>query len=110
MIIAIPVLEDKGEESQISQHFGHNPLFAIYNSETQELKIVNIGAHGTGCTPVEEIKKHNADTVYVIGIGSRAMSLLNTMSVNLKTGSFKTVGEVITNLDKLQDLEEGCGH
>lgn len=110
MIISMPVLEDKGKQSQISQHFGHNPLFAIYDTDTKKLKIVNIGTHGSGCTPVEEIKKHNADTIYTIGIGSRAMSLLNTIGVKIKTGNFRTVGEVIANLDKLQDLEEGCGH
>ena len=110
MIIAMPVLGDNGEDSEISEHLGHNPLFAVYDSGTKELKIINVGEHGTGCTPVGEIKKHGADTVYTLGIGGRAIESLNESGIKIKTGGFRKVGEVIENLENLENLREGCGH
>ncbi len=110
MIIAMPVLGDNGKDSEISEHFGHNPFFAVYNSETDELKIVNVGEHGAGCTPVGEIEKHNADTVYTIGIGGMAIESLNKNGIKIKTGEFRKVREVIENIEELEDLQEGCGH
>ncbi len=110
MIIAMPVLQDNGEESQISRHFGHNPLFAVYNSEKQNLKIVNVGTHGRGCTPIEPLEKLNVDAVYTFGIGSRAISILKQKGITLRTGDLTRVKEVIENLENLEELESGCGH
>jgi predicted Fe-Mo cluster-binding NifX family protein len=110
MIIAMPVLDDNGKESRISAHFGHNPLFAICDTSKDEVKIVNIGEHGEGCTPVEGLKKYNPDAVFTIGIGGNAMDLLKRAGMPIKTGRFATVGEVMDNIDSLDELEEGCGH
>jgi len=43
-------------------------------------------------------------------MGMRAMEMCKQFKISLKTGQFKTVNEVINNLDKLEDLEESCGH
>ncbi|MBN2042408.1 MAG: NifB/NifX family molybdenum-iron cluster-binding protein [Candidatus Aenigmarchaeota archaeon] len=110
MIIAMPVMEDNGRDSVISEHFGHNPLFAIYDSENMELEIVSVGEHGMGCTPVGEIMKHGADTVYTLGIGGRAIDSLKENGIVIKTGGFRKVGDVIDNIGKLEELREGCGH
>lgn len=110
MIIAIPLTENKGENSPVSEHFGHTPYFAICNSETKEVKIIPMGEHGEGCTPVEKISEYRPDMVYTLDIGMRAMHLLKQMGIKIKTGSFRTVKEVMENPDKLKDLDESCGH
>jgi predicted Fe-Mo cluster-binding NifX family protein len=110
MIIAIPLTENRGKDSPVSEHFGHTPYFAICNLENKGVKIIPMGGHGIGCTPVEKISEYKPDMVYTLDIGMRAMRLLRQMGIKIKTGSFRTVREVMENLDKLKDLEESCGH
>ena len=110
MIIAIPVLENKGIDSRISEHFGHNPYFAICDSKTGEVKIISIDEYGSGCAPVKEISRYKPDLVYTIGIGSRAMAMLKQLGIRIMTGRFRIVRDVMNNLDSLEELEEGCGH
>lgn len=109
MKIAMPVLSKDGEDSEISEHFGHNPLFAIADTETKEVKIISVGMHGEGCTPVSQLSEQGVDMVFVHDIGGRAMELLKKEGISLKTGSFETVAEVLRNADRLEDLEESCG-
>ncbi len=111
MKLLIPVLEDKKFESEISEHFGQASLFALFNSKTKELKIVKqIIDHSSNLTPVDQITVLGFDAVYVLGIGGRAIKLFREKGIKLKTGKFRTVKEVVENLDKLKELKEGCGH
>jgi len=63
-----------------------------------------------GCAPVASLEGHNINAIYCFGMGMRAMEMCKQFKISLKTGQFKTVNEVINNLDKLEDLEESCGH
>jgi len=36
--IFFPLLDNNGEDSEISQHFGHAPFFGVYDVENKELK------------------------------------------------------------------------
>lgn len=110
MIIAIPLIDSNGKDSRVSEHFGHTPYFAICNRETGEVKIIPMGEHGEGCTPVEKISVYKPDIVYVMDIGMRAMELLRQMGIGIKTGDFRTVRKVMDNIEGLRDLEESCGH
>jgi predicted Fe-Mo cluster-binding NifX family protein len=111
MKLLIPVLEDKQFESRVSEHFGQAYLFAVFNSETKEFKIVRQTIdHSSDLTPVDQIMVHDFDTVYVLGVGGRAIKLFREKGIKLKTGEFRTVKEVVENLDELKDLKEGCGH
>lgn len=111
MRLLIPVLEDKKFESRISEHFGQASFFALFDSETKKLKIVRqVIDHSSDLTPVDQIMVHGFDTVYVLDMGGRAISLFREKGVKIKTGKFRTVKEVVENLDKLKDLKESCGH
>ncbi len=105
--IAIPV--DDREEYVISAHFGHASFMAVYDSEKEKLRIVNI-KNMSGCAPLISIKNESVDMIYCFGMGMRAIRLCVSRGIKLKTGSFRTVKEVIQNLDKLKDLKQGCGH
>lgn len=110
MILAMPVLEDKGRESRISMHFGHNPLFAICDTEKKSIRMVSVGEQGEGCTPVDGIARYKPEAIFTLNIGGKAMAMLRQKGIAIKTGDFATVGEVLDNAGRLKDLEEGCGH
>ncbi len=110
MIIAMPVLEDNGKRSRIGIHFGRSPLFAVCDTDKNDVKIVSIGMHGEGCTPVEGLMRYKPDMVYVRDIGNKAMIMLTQRNIEIKTGRFATVGEVLENLESLRKIRKGCGH
>ncbi len=112
MKILIAINEDRGENSKLSEHFGHCPYFAIYETNAKELEIVEnkIDHTNQNSTPVDQIMKFNPEMVFTLGVGQRAINLFKERKVKLKTGIYKSVKEVIDNLDKLKDLDGGCEH
>ena len=112
MRILIAINENNGINSKLSGHFGHCPYFAIYETETKDLEIVEnkIDHTNQNLTPVDQIMKFNPDTVFTLGAGQRAINLFNEKKVKLKTGNYEVVQEVIENIDKLKNLDGGCEH
>jgi predicted Fe-Mo cluster-binding NifX family protein len=112
MRIIMPVLEKKGEESRLSEHFGQANYFAVYDSEKKKVELIDrTSEHIEGaCTPIKEIMDHRPDAIFVLGMGFKALSIFKTLGVDVKTGHYKTVKEVIANLDKLKGFESACRH
>ena len=112
MKLLIAVDEDKKENSKLSEHFGHCPYFAIYNITTKDLEIVEnkLDHSNQNLTPVDQIMKFEPDIVFTLGIGQRAIKLFNERGIKLKTGNYKTVNEVIKNVNDLKELDSGCSH
>jgi len=111
--IYFPLLNNRGEDSEISSHFGHAPYFGLYDTAVKELKITdnNLEHHGERRSPVDQIMESaNPTVVYAQGMGTRAIDLFCARGVAIKTGPYGTVKDVIDNLDKLDDLNDGCGH
>jgi len=111
--IFFPLLDDNGMDSEISSHFGHAPFFGLYDTETKKLEIIenNLDHADPTKSPVDQIVEAvNPTTIYAQGIGGRAIGLFAERGVKLKTGPYTIIKEVIDNLDKLEDLTEGCGH
>ncbi|MEM3406075.1 MAG: NifB/NifX family molybdenum-iron cluster-binding protein [Nitrososphaerota archaeon] len=112
MRIIIPILENKGIDSKVSSHFGRAPFFALYNSEKNELEIIeNKSEHFGGIgRPTDILLKYKPDVIFAIGIGPRAVELLKSNNIRIETGDFQTVREIIENKDRLKKLEEVCKH
>ncbi|MBW2992857.1 hypothetical protein KY345_06600 [Candidatus Woesearchaeota archaeon] len=111
--IFFPLLDNNGEDSKISQHFGHAPFFGVYDVEKKELKIIENDLNHTDPTksPIDQIEEAvNPTTIFAKGIGGRAINLIAEKGMHLKTGDYDTVKEVIGNLDKLDEQTESCGH
>jgi predicted Fe-Mo cluster-binding NifX family protein len=108
MRIAMPIFENKEKESEIAEHFGHVQFLAVYDSEKNELKMIDV-KNVQGCAPVESLKGHGVDAIYCFGMGMKAMEMCKQLNISLKTGQFKTVKEVIENINKLEDMTESCG-
>ena len=110
MRILIPVAENKNEDSRISWHFGRAPYFALYDSETDKLEIIETKKEGFGGKSrlAEDMLNYEPDVVFAIGMGPRAVDLLKSRGVRIETGNYNTVKEIIENKDKLKELEEAC--
>ena len=111
--ILFPLLNNKEIDSEISDHFGHAPFFGLYDAKTKKLTITENKLDHVNATksPVDQIKElFNPTIVFAKGIGARAIDLFNEKGINLKTGPYNKIKEVINNLDKLEDLTESCGH
>jgi len=111
--IYFPLLENKGVESKISDHFGHAPFFGLYDTKLKELTITKNDLDHTDGTksPVDQIVEAvNPTTVFALGIGARAIQLFNEKGISLKTGECRTVQEAIDNFEKLGSQTSSCGH
>jgi len=109
MRIAMALMENKGMDSRVHPHFGHVQFMGVYDTPTKDLKIVEVEPT-QGCSPIASLEGLGVDTIYTFGMGMRAISLCAEMGIKLKTGKFGTVREVIDNLERLEDLNESCGH
>ncbi|MBU0979905.1 MAG: hypothetical protein KJ709_03800 [Nanoarchaeota archaeon] len=111
--IFIPLMEDKGLDSEISPHFGHAPYFAMYDTHTEELRIVQneLEHNNDTISPIQQIKEKFSPTIiFAQKIGRRAIKLLEEENIRLRTGDFRTVKEMVANLNDLSELSEDCGH
>ena len=112
MKLLIAIDENNGIDSKLSEHFGHCPYFAIYETETKNLEIVKnkLDHSNQNLTPVDQIMKFNPDIVFTLGVGGRAIKLFNEKNIEVKTGRYKTVKEVIKNLNSLEEMKGSCDH
>lgn len=111
--IYFPLLDENGMKSEISYHFGHAPFFGLYDVVKQELKIIKNTLDHTNPnkSPIDQVVEAvNPTTIFAHGIGGRAVTLIKEKGLNLKTGDYKTVQEVVDNLDNLKNQESDCGH
>ncbi|MEA3429936.1 MAG: NifB/NifX family molybdenum-iron cluster-binding protein [Nanoarchaeota archaeon] len=111
--IFFPLLDDDGENSKISEHFGHAPFFGLYDVETKELKIIKNDLDHTdpNKSPIDQIEEAvNPTTIFAKGIGGRAIGIIAQKGLKLKTGNYPTVKDVLDNLDKLDEQTQSCGH
>ncbi len=110
MRLLIAINNNKGKKSELSKHFGRCKYFAIYETKTETLEIVEnkLDHANTQLTPVDQTMIYSPDTIVALGIGSKAIKLFKEKNVNLKTGKYKTVGEVIENIDNLENLNQEC--
>lgn len=110
MIIIMPVEEKDGNDSRICPHFGRAPYWAIYDSVQKKIEITGKKSeegHRSG-NKVQEILQFEPDMLFVTGMGVKAKMVLDEKGVKIKTGNFRTVQEVIDNIDSLNDFGGAC--
>ena len=110
MKIVIPLENNQGENSTVSWHFGRAPYFAIFDTTSKKLEIVeNRSEHFGGVgRPAEIIAKIQPDMVFAKGMGPKAIQLLTSRGIKIVTGNYSTVKEIIQNIDKLVELNASC--
>jgi predicted Fe-Mo cluster-binding NifX family protein len=84
MTITIPVTEDSGLSSKISDHFGSAPFFAMVDLESNTVACVgNPNAehvHGR-CMPVDFLREKGVSAVVCRGMGRGALSRLTEAGI-----------------------------
>jgi predicted Fe-Mo cluster-binding NifX family protein len=108
-----PLLNDKGLDSELSEHFGHAPYFGVYDFETEDFKVIKneLEHNDPSKTPIDQISDLvSPTTIFAKSIGRRAIGLIQQRGLRLKTGNFRTPREVIEHMDDLEEQTESCGH
>jgi predicted Fe-Mo cluster-binding NifX family protein len=114
--IVVPVVSDIGLDSQIAEHFGRAPYFAVVDLDEKgavsNIKTVpNAGEHCGGQGQAHDnILKLEPNAIVVYGMGPRGLTTFQDAGVAVLRADGKTVREVIAahNEDRLQELTEGC--
>ncbi|MDI3472970.1 MAG: hypothetical protein PWQ20_1440 [Thermotogaceae bacterium] len=111
MKIAIPVLENEGKDSIISEHFGHAPYFAFVDVENNDIKSIEIERnpyeeHGPGVIP-QYVKSKGAEVIIVRGIGRRAIEFFNELKIKVIRGAQGKIEDIVRDYisGKLVDSE-----
>jgi predicted Fe-Mo cluster-binding NifX family protein len=116
MRIVVPVIDESGLNSRISEHFGRTPFFAVIDLDDEgqviEHKTVpNTGEHfGGGGRRAGFILNFKPNVIIVYGMGPRGLSIYQSERVAVLRANADTVKDVIAayNRDELDELTEGC--
>ncbi|MGM0770912.1 MAG: NifB/NifX family molybdenum-iron cluster-binding protein [Halobacteriota archaeon] len=97
MRIAIPGTKKGGLEDDVELHFGKAVTYTIYDSETEEVEImentsVHVGGKGL---PHELLVKARVDVVLCSGVGQKVVELLNSNGIDIFVGADGTIQEAI---------------
>lgn len=116
--IVVPVSEENGVNSKLSQHFGMAPFYAVVDLDsdgniTSASTIANDSEHfgGVGLPP-QRIIQLKPNVLVTYGMGSRALGMFQDAQVAVLRTEAGTVKEVVAAYknDELQELTEGCSH
>ncbi len=116
--IVVPVSDERGNDSQLSQHFGRAPYYAIVDLDEKgnivsESTIPNTSEHfgGVGLPP-DRIMQLKPKALVTYGLGSKALRMFQDAGVAVLRTEVNTVREVVNayNNDELQELTQGCHH
>ncbi len=97
MKVCIPTMGDKGLNEQVGDHFGRVPTYTIFDTESNEVKVIqNTSIHmgGIGYAP-ELISKAGAQVMICGGLGRRAIGLFEEMGIMVYVGAQGTVSNTI---------------
>jgi len=116
MKIVVPLKDNNGLESVLSDHFGRSPYYAvveIFNDRVESIKIVE-NPREQGLKPSEYCVKIDAKYVVIktgSGIGVKALQLLRENRIEVLCVNALTLGEAIQKFLK-KEYEyyrgEGC--
>ncbi len=101
MLACIPTKGNAGLEDTVSDHFGSAPYFALYDTKTEELKIIeNRNAHhdhGT-CHPMNQLARYRLDCIVCSGMGRRAIEALMSEGIIIYQAESDRVSDIIEAL------------
>jgi predicted Fe-Mo cluster-binding NifX family protein len=111
MRICVPVLEDRGVDSEVCQHFGSAPAFMIVDVDSAECRaIINDNRHHRHgmCQPLAVLAGETVDGIIVGGIGMGALMRLRAAGIAVFRATHPTVAETVAAFKdgRLQPLVE----
>ena len=116
MRICIPVADNSGLDSQLYDHFGSAPCFALVDTESGAVEVVqNTGHHRERgrCRPIAHVDVDRTDAVVCRGMGKRAVASLRKGNLDVYITAADTVREALeeTRVGRLEKLsvKTACG-
>lgn len=115
MIIGIPTMGERGLEEHVGEHFGRTPTYTLFNTETEETRILeNTSEHMGGVGhPPELLADHGVEVLICQGLGRRAIAMFKENDICVFVGAKGTVSDAIKmyNEKKLVEATEdqACG-
>ncbi|MEM2741678.1 MAG: NifB/NifX family molybdenum-iron cluster-binding protein [Nitrososphaeria archaeon] len=114
--IIVPLIEDRGLDSKIAEHFGRAPYFAFVElndkGEVVSFKIIsNVGEHFGGQVHTHEnILELKPDAIIVYGMGPRGLSTFQSHGIAVFKAESDIVRDAIISYSRgeLKELTEGC--
>ena len=114
--IVVPVSDERGIDSHLSQHFGRAPFYAIIDLDEKgqvigQGTIANTSEHFGGAgLPPDRILQLKPKALVTYGLGSKAIKMFQDAGVAVLRTEANTVREVVNayNNDELQELTHGC--
>lgn len=102
------------EEGRVCQHFGHCLEFTLYTveeGEARQVRSVPNPGHAPGALP-PMLKEWGVDTVISGGMGNRAVSLFQSMGIEVVTGAQGELEEIARSFaaGELETHENICDH
>jgi predicted Fe-Mo cluster-binding NifX family protein len=101
MKICIPVTQDIGIKSPVSEHFGSAPIFLIVDTTTHACRAIPNAnephAHGM-CNPLSKLAGEKVDGIVVAGIGLGALQKFNAAGVRVFISKQVTVEDSVRAL------------
>lgn len=117
IIIVVPVEDNKGENSILSDHFGRAPFLAIVSIEEKQQYAIQIKPNssqhfGGFGLPSENILQYKPDAVITYGMGPRAIQVLNSNNVKVLKATSPVLKENIESYinGSIKNLDEPCSH
>jgi len=116
--IVVPVSEEKGIDSQLSQHFGRAPFYAFIDLDEKRQvigqgTIANTSEHfgGVGLPP-DRILQLKPSALVTYGLGSKALRIFQDAGVAVLRTEANNVREVVNSYisNELQELTHDCHH
>jgi predicted Fe-Mo cluster-binding NifX family protein len=116
MRIVIPVVNETGLDSRLSEHFGRTPYFAVVELDengqvVSQRTVPNVGEHfGGSGRRADSILQLKPNVIITYGMGPRGLSIYQSVRVAVLRANANTVREVIAayNRNELEELTEGC--
>jgi predicted Fe-Mo cluster-binding NifX family protein len=116
--LVVPISEEKGIDSQLSQHFGRAPFYTVIDLDEKgqimgSETIANTSEHfgGVGLPP-DRILQLKPDSLVTYGLGSKALKMFQDAGVAVLRTEANNVKEVVNayKANELQELTHGCHH
>ena len=116
--LVVPISEEKGIDSQLSQHFGRAPFYAVIDFDEKgqimgSETIANTSEHfgGVGLPP-DRIVQLKPDALVTYGLGSKALKMFQDAGVAVLRTEANNVKDVVNayKANELQELTQGCHH
>lgn len=110
MKVCFPVVADEGLNSSLFGHFGSTPLFAIVDTETDDVNTIgncDLLEPDAGCNPFKALVNVHVDCVIVGGIGDGFLKMLNTFGMKVYQAQSLSVKKNVElfKQDALDELE-----